>query len=163
MVSISKKIWLIWLVVLSLVLVACERPFQPSNDVPAGVTPTVATDTSGQPAEGGETPAEGGTDTGAEQPAEGNETPAEGSTDAGAEQPAESSETPAETTANPTVHIVVAGDTLYKIGLKYGISWKVLAEFNNLANTARDSRSKLSNLGNAAFLGQKPLINPPVT
>jgi len=63
-------------------------------------------------------------------------------------------------------------ELLYKNRDKYEISAigdivftddAVRTEFNDLAGTARDSRSKLSRLGNAAFLGQKPLINPPVT
>lgn len=32
------------------------------------------------------------------------------------------------------VHVVQAGDNLYRIGLQYGVSWTVLAEYNNLAN-----------------------------
>ena len=32
------------------------------------------------------------------------------------------------------VHVVQAGENLYRIGLQYGISWTVLAEYNNLAN-----------------------------
>ena len=31
-------------------------------------------------------------------------------------------------------HIVVRGDTLYRIGLKHGTTWQKLAEFNNLRN-----------------------------
>lgn len=32
------------------------------------------------------------------------------------------------------VHVVQAGENLYRIGLQYGVSWTVLAEYNNLAN-----------------------------
>jgi len=32
-------------------------------------------------------------------------------------------------------HIVQAGDTLFRIGLKYGVSWVVIKEANNLAST----------------------------
>lgn len=52
----------------------------------------------------------------------------------------------AEATAEPTqeaeageerVHVVQAGENLYRIGLQYGISWTVLAEYNNIANPNR--------------------------
>lgn len=40
-----------------------------------------------------------------------------------------------ETTAPlPDTHTVVAGENLYRIGLKYGLSWVVLAQYNNIAN-----------------------------
>ncbi len=34
----------------------------------------------------------------------------------------------------PTVHMVVAGENLYRIGLQYGISYIALAEFNGISN-----------------------------
>jgi LysM repeat protein len=46
------------------------------------------------------------------------------------------------------VHVVQAGETLYRIGLQYGISWVVLAEYNNLPNA------------NAIYAGQELLIPP---
>ena len=39
-----------------------------------------------------------------------------------------------EQSAEEQIHVVQAGDNLYRIGLQYGISWTVLAEYNNLAN-----------------------------
>lgn len=38
------------------------------------------------------------------------------------------------TTAVPASHTVAAGENLYRIGLKYGISWVAIANANNLAN-----------------------------
>jgi LysM repeat protein len=37
----------------------------------------------------------------------------------------------------PATHTVQPGETLYEIGLLYGISWVTLAQFNNLANADR--------------------------
>lgn len=34
-------------------------------------------------------------------------------------------------------HVVQAGENLYRIGLQYGVSWTVLAEYNNIANPNR--------------------------
>ncbi len=39
-----------------------------------------------------------------------------------------------ETSETPQTHTVAAGENLYLIGLKYGISWVTLAEYNNLGN-----------------------------
>lgn len=36
--------------------------------------------------------------------------------------------------AEERVHVVQAGENLYRIGLQYGISWTVLAEYNTIAN-----------------------------
>lgn len=38
------------------------------------------------------------------------------------------------TTTIPATHTVAAGENLYRIGLKYGISWLAIANANNLAN-----------------------------
>lgn len=40
----------------------------------------------------------------------------------------------AGSTQTPTTHTVAAGENLYRIGLKYGISWVTLAQINKLAN-----------------------------
>ncbi len=42
--------------------------------------------------------------------------------------------TESTTTAIPATHTVAAGENLYRIGLKYGISWVAIANANNLAN-----------------------------
>ncbi|HZK33072.1 MAG TPA: 5'-nucleotidase C-terminal domain-containing protein [Tissierellaceae bacterium] len=50
----------------------------------------------------------------------------------------EPEEIPGEVEPEPTPeikeYIVKKGDVLYRIGIKYGIDWKILGEFNNLAN-----------------------------
>ena len=45
-------------------------------------------------------------------------------------------------------HVVQAGENLYRIGLQYGISWVVLAQYNNLPNA------------NAIYAGQELRIPP---
>jgi LysM repeat protein len=190
MVSVSKRHWMIWLVILSLVLVACERPFASDSNAPptpdsggvitepgevittpvVEVTPETSETPSGETGVGeGEGTGEGETgDTG--EPTTG-ETSGEGETteEPSGETPAEEAPTgettgegtdeevgggvlaeqtgeettPTEETATqeqtttPTVHVVVAGDTLYKIGLRYGVSWVTLAQYNNLSNPNR--------------------------
>ena len=42
--------------------------------------------------------------------------------------------TPGETAGQETVHIVQAGDNLYRIGLRYGFTVDELAEYNNLTD-----------------------------
>jgi LysM repeat protein len=157
---VSRQSWIAFLVVLSLLLAACERPFQSNVDVPEGTgevtgdTPTDEGTPTEQPTEQpAETTDEGGAATTDES---GTATTDEGdatTTDetSGEDDKAESNEgqettetTEGETTteettapANPSSHIVVAGDTLYKIGLQYSVSWVTLAEFNNLSNPNR--------------------------
>ncbi len=49
----------------------------------------------------------------------------------------------------PTTHTVAAGENLYRIGLKYGISWVALASYNNLPNA------------NRIYVGQVLRLTPP--
>lgn len=174
----------VFLLMMSLALVACERPTPGRDDAgdaavntaaeavtedpnagggvdgaveqPASDQPTEAT-TDTQPAEetavtettddatrdsattdetaeqpAAETTEQPAAETTTEQPAETTEQPAETT-----EQPAETAEQAQDTTAQPTTHTVAAGENLYRIGLKYGISWVKLAEYNNLANPNR--------------------------
>jgi LysM repeat protein len=52
--------------------------------------------------------------------------------------PATSAEAEATTAVAPgTTHVVAPGENLYRIGLKYGISWVTLAQVNNLPNPNR--------------------------
>lgn len=44
---------------------------------------------------------------------------------------------PATSSAQDTVHVVQPGENLYRIGLRYGISTAVIAQANNISNTAR--------------------------
>lgn len=57
-------------------------------------------------------------------------------------------ETPTTTTAGEQVHIVAAGENLYRIGLRYGFTVEQLATYNNIANPDRIS------------VGQEILIPP---
>lgn len=58
------------------------------------------------------------------------------STDDGAADDTAGDDTSEDTTSDtiPTTHTVAAGENLYRIGLKYGISWVAIANANNLAN-----------------------------
>lgn len=40
----------------------------------------------------------------------------------------------AETPSGERIHIVAAGENLYRIGLQYGVSWVAIAEYNGLTN-----------------------------
>lgn len=200
MVSVSKKYWVVLLVILSLVLVACERPFSSNTNVPAApdnsgeVTDPNATGSEGSIGEAGETTEGGETTTGETGTGEGQEgttetgetgdtqtgetggegetttedtsgevttgettsgeTSGEGETigEGGSEETTDpqtteeqsgedasqtADNTSQEQTTTPAVHVVVRGDTLYKIGLQYGVSWARLAEFNNITNPHR--------------------------
>ncbi|HSM57614.1 MAG TPA: LysM peptidoglycan-binding domain-containing protein [Candidatus Sulfomarinibacteraceae bacterium] len=61
----------------------------------------------------------------------------------------EAAATEAETTGEERVHVVQPGENLYRIGLQYGISWVVLAEYNGIPNA------------NAIYTGQQ--IRIPAT
>lgn len=42
--------------------------------------------------------------------------------------------TPSGTVAGPVTHTVAVGENLYRIGLRYGVSWVQIAELNKLSN-----------------------------
>jgi LysM repeat protein len=62
--------------------------------------------------------------------------------EATAEAAAESAEQ-AAAAGQERIHVVQAGENLYRIGLQYGVSWAVIAQVNNLPNA------------NAIFVGQQ--------
>ena len=107
----------------------------PRPETETAETPAEQPATTTETTEGGETAPAITTE---EQPATTTteETPAETPAETTAEQPATTTtEQPATTTTNTTgTHTVVAGDNLYRIGLQYGVSWVVLAQYNNLPN-----------------------------
>lgn len=77
---------------------------------------------------------------------EAEEEVAEEAEEAAEEAEEEATEAEAETGAQATderIHVVQAGENLYRIGLQYGISWVVLAEYNDLPNA------------NAIYVGQE--------
>lgn len=70
-------------------------------------------------------------------------------TEEAAEETTEEEESAAtEETTGVRTHVVQAGENLYRIGLQYGISWVVLAQYNNLPNA------------NAIYAGQELRIPP---
>ena len=170
------------LLVLSLSLVGCERPF-PDNDtsdtpteettpdpnmgggVPGDITETPVVTPEAVVAEGtpeteSETPREEPTEvpepteeatpepTAVADPESGGVAPAEDTEmvlpdeteTAVAEEPAaEPEESPAESESatainEPIAHVVQTDENLFRIGLQYGLSWLVIAEYNDIAN-----------------------------
>lgn len=124
-------------------------------------TGTDTTSTEGSTTEGGETTAETPTDTqaeagggagdsggatvtteeGGQEQAATEDSTSEGTTDSSSGGEAATTETTTTTTttetaaaAIPATHTVAAGENLYRIGLKYGISWVAIANENGLAN-----------------------------
>jgi len=155
----SRRLLLVMaLLLLSLALVACERPLNreepaatpegpvvPEETLPEAVTPAPGTEETGSPATeepaapAGEAtvPAEGEqSETTPEQPApEGGETsPTEA---APAEEPtAVPAPTEAAPAAQPGVeqtYVVQSGDNLFRIGLRYGCSVLELSTYNGIA------------------------------
>jgi LysM repeat protein len=150
------------ILILALALTACERPIPGSDtgDATAEVTPDANTgggepadtgadtgaetvpETAPEPTEAaeGETPRVDEEPTATPEPAAAETTTETGTETGSAETPAETTtttETAAETTAatpTPATHTVQAGETLYRIGLKYGISWVTLASYNGITN-----------------------------
>jgi LysM repeat protein len=163
------------LLLLSLLLVACERPLQSPRDtepvevvtvavpeavqeeatepataapepVAAEVTPTVeeAVDQSPRPEVTPEPEATPGTDPAETVVDEDAQEPAAEEEEVGAADTAEAESTQEETLAQitpapqpgtpPTTHTVALGENLYRIGLRYGVSWSVLAQHNNITN-----------------------------
>jgi LysM repeat protein len=73
---------------------------------------------------------------------------------------AESSEETVETAATPTTHTVAAGETLYRIGLKYNVSWVTLAEFNNLDNADRIKTGQVLKIPGETAASVEPTPSP---
>ncbi len=68
---------------------------------------------------------------------------------------------PAETSATiPATHTVAAGENLYRIGLKYGISWVAIANANNLANPNILTVGQVLNLPGASTPTPTPTPSP---
>lgn len=154
---------LILILALALTACERPIPGTDSGETPAEVTPDAnagggeaadtsaepAADTAAEPAEAAEsdTPRVDEEPTATPEPAAA-ETTSDSGTDGAAEEtaaaaPAETTEetataattdTTAVTTETPATHTVQAGENLYRIGLKYGISWVKLAEYNGLSN-----------------------------
>jgi LysM repeat protein len=80
---------------------------------------------------------------------------------AAAEEPADEAAAPVtgteSTTSLPATHTVAAGENLYRIGLKYGMSWVVLAQYNHLPNANRIYVGQVLQIPG----GQPPPSQPP--
>ncbi len=182
--------WVTLLLVLSLLLVACERPAPGGNEVDETATSVPDTETStdttaddsetdvadDQPSDTevpdesedeageGDTPRVDQTEEtsteseGSSEEVEEGETTGESEADSTEEDSAEETSDESESAEEsddsadeesadgteeadddaevktPTTHTVVAGENLYRIGLKYSTSWVTLAEVNKLAN-----------------------------
>ncbi|MEM7111531.1 MAG: LysM domain-containing protein [Chloroflexota bacterium] len=142
--------------VISLLLVACERPVPGSEGTDADPTSPVVVPTTAAPALPTQIPAEESSGEGEEQPeaggeadpapetggeeglsgeaggGEGSETGGEAA--AGGEQ-TEGEAAPDQTApANPSQYIVQPGDTLFTIATRYNLSVEALAAANNISN-----------------------------
>ena len=105
-----------------------------SADAPSEENDDAAVDDSAE-AGGGAGDASSGTDTSndGEQAAE-EDASAETTDEAATDNTEEVQEETAVTITIPATHTVAAGENLFRIGLKYGISWVDIARENNLAN-----------------------------
>ena len=146
---------LIFVLLTSLLLVACERPVPGSEGVDENATPPVFVPTTAAPVLPTQIPVQENTDGAGEQQPEtdpaapatgegeaagGNEAVAggESGTDDGTAAGGESSDTssgsePAQPTA-PSEYIVQPGDTMFTIASRYNISVEALAAANNITN-----------------------------
>ena len=152
---------------------------------PEPTTDDAASDsTSGDTADSGE--GDSPADTSEEAPADSGESPADDSSEAGggvgdsgdtgqtgdaAQTGGEDSTTdsggdaavaaPAETsTTIPATHTVAAGENLYRIGLRYGISWMAIANANNLTNPNILTVGQVLNLPGASTPTPTPTPSP---
>jgi LysM repeat protein len=128
---------------------AADSDAADSDAEDSGAEDSGAEDSGAAEAESGDENVGGGTpDTAEEVEGEG----AAAAEETTAEQPAEESPTPL-----PTTHTVAAGENLYRIGLKYGMSWVVLAQYNNLPNADRIYVGQVLQIPS----GQPPPSQPP--
>ena len=71
-------------------------------------------------------------------------------------KPAEESPAP----ATPQTHTVAVGENLYRIGLKYSISWVTLASYNNLPNADAIKVGQILNIPSDGGLEIEPTPSP---
>ncbi|KAA3663807.1 MAG: LysM peptidoglycan-binding domain-containing protein [Chloroflexi bacterium] len=83
----------------------------------------------------------------------------ETTTDAPAEETT-ATDTAQETGDQPTTHTVAAGENLYRIGLKYKVSWVALAQYNNLPNANRIYVGQILKLAPPGDTGGEPTPTP---
>lgn len=83
-------------------------------------------------------------------------------TDGAATESETEAETPAESPApaTPQTHTVAVGENLYRIGLKYGVSWVTLASYNNLPNADAIKVGQILNIPSGGGLEVEPTPSP---
>lgn len=65
------------------------------------------------------------------------------------------------TTTLPATHTVAVGENLYRIGLKYGMSWVVLAAYNHLPNANYIRMGQVLQIPGGGTPGPSPTPTPP--
>jgi LysM repeat protein len=94
--------------------------------------------------------------------APGQPTPAAPATPVPTQPPAPTPQPPAPDPAGQTIHVVVAGDTLHKIGLAYGVAWPAIQAANGLAGTTIYVGQRLIiPSGDGAYIPPAPNQAPP--
>jgi lysozyme len=111
---------------------AVEPTAEPTEEEPTAAPPTVEPTATPEPTATAEAAEAESTTVSEEAAAEPTQTATASATAAAT---ATATATPAPTAQPlPATHTVAAGENLYRIGLKYGISWVTLAAYNNLPN-----------------------------
>ena len=127
--------WLIVILLLSFLLVACERPLQDEADLealtPGATTSPVATPEGGATALPGTQPAASPSPAGAEPSPSGEEPTGDGTAPAPTATPVPDV---TEERTGEIIHVVVAGDTLFSLAQRYGVTVDDIAAANNLSN-----------------------------
>ncbi len=147
----SRRIIVLLIVLLTVMLVACERPLNPEEEGTPAAEPTTAAPQETQPGQEAAptlvptlpVPSAEPTTTTGEQPApetgqptavpEGGAGEASQPEPGGETQPEPTAEQPSQP-AGEQVHVVQAGENLFRIGLQYGCTVNELAAYNGIAN-----------------------------
>lgn len=143
--------WLILILILALALSACERPVPDANEsqdnstAPVEEQPPVltipTTPPEAQPMPQEPYPAPGGDGTGTT-PTEPGATAPGGEATAPPAEPTQETPPPAEMGTGDSgapaggerIHVVKAGENLFRIGLQYGFTYQELADYNGISN-----------------------------
>lgn len=144
--------WLVAILLLSSLLVACERPLQDESDLEALTPGAGATVSPSSTTPGGEATALPGTESPPSPTAAGEATPAgEEPTGEGTAPAPTATPVPEETEQRTTeiIHVVVAGDTLFSLAQQYGVTVEEIAAANNMSNI------------HSLEVGQELVIPPP--
>ena len=126
--------WLTAILLLSFLLVACERPLQEETDLDIltpGATTPAATPLEGQATALPGTQQSPTPNPDGEEPATGEAPAGEGTAPAPTETAVPEG---TEQQTGETIHVVVAGDTLFTLAQQYGVTVEEIAAANNLSN-----------------------------